>query len=46
MMDAIVDLILQGSETLDAPSIVRLVVMLMGLELFAVACGFLGGMKK
>lgn len=45
-MDAIVDLILQGSTTLDAPAVVRLIVMCMGLELFAVACGFLGGMKK
>lgn len=45
-MDAIVELILQGSTTLDAPSIVRLIVMLMGLELFSVACGFLGSMKK
>lgn len=46
IMDEIVNLILQGSNTLDAPAIVRLVVMLMGLELFTVACGFLGGMKK
>ena len=46
IMDEIVNLILQGSNTLDAPVIVRLVVMLMGLELFTVACGFLGGMKK
>ena len=45
-MDAIVNLILQGGNTLDAESIVRLVVMLMGLELFSVACGFLGGMKR
>lgn len=45
-MDTIVNLILQGSDTLDAPSVVRLVVMLMGLELFSVACAFLGGMKK
>lgn len=45
-MEQIVNLILQGSETLDAPSVVRLIVMLMGLELFSVACGFLGSMKK
>lgn len=45
-MDEIVNLILCGSETLDAPSIVRLVVLLMGLELFSVACGFLGSLKK
>lgn len=45
-MDAIVNLILDGSTSLDAPSIVRLVVMLMGLELFSVACGFLGSMKR
>ena len=45
-MEQIVNLILQGSETLDAPAVVRLVVVLMGLELFSVACGFLGGMKK
>lgn len=45
-MEYIVDMILQGSATLDAPSVVRLIVMCMGLELLAVACGFLGGMKK
>ncbi len=45
-MDEVVNLILQGSDTLDAPAIVRLVIVLMGLELFSVACGFLGGMKK
>jgi hypothetical protein len=45
-MDAIVDLILCGSDTLDAASIVRLIAMLMALELFAVACGYIGGMKK
>lgn len=45
-MEAIVDLVLQGSDTLDAPAIVRLVVMLMALEMFAVGCGLLGGMKK
>lgn len=45
-MDDIVNLILQGSTTLDAPAIVRLVVMCMALELFSVACSFLGGMKK
>lgn len=45
-MDELVYLILQGSDTLDAPSIVRLIVVLMGLELFSVACGFLGAMKK
>jgi hypothetical protein len=45
-MEQIVDLILQGSDTLDAAAIVRLIVMVMGLELFAVACGFLGSMKK
>ena len=45
-MDAVVDLILNGSAELDAPSIVRLIVVVMALELFSVACGFLGGMRK
>ena len=45
-MDAVVNLILQGSTTLDAPAVVRLIVVCMGLELFSVACGLLGGMKK
>ena len=45
-MDALVNLIVGTSETLDVYVIVRLVVVMMGLELFAVACGLLGGMKK
>lgn len=45
-MDALVDLILNGSTELDAPTIVRLIVVVMALELFSVACGFLGGMRK
>ena len=38
-MDALVDLILNGSTELDAPAIVRLIVVVMALELFSVACG-------
>ena len=45
-MDAVVDLILNGSTELDAPAIVWLIVVVMALELFSVACGFLGGMRK
>ena len=45
-MDAIVNLILQDSDTLDAPSLVRLVVMVMALEMFAVISAFLGGLRK
>lgn len=45
-MDALVDLILNGSAELDAPAIVRLIIVVMALELFSVACGFLGGMRK
>lgn len=45
-MDAIVDMILQGSTTLDAPAIVRLVVLCFALELFATACGLLGSITK
>lgn len=45
-MDALVDLILNGSTELDGPAIVRLIVVVMALELFSVACGFLGGMRK
>lgn len=44
-MDEIVNLIMGTSTTLDAPVIIRLCVMCMGLELFAVACGMLGSMK-
>ena len=35
-MDALVDLILNGSTELDAPAIVRLIVVVMALELFSV----------
>ena len=45
-MDAVVNLILQGSDTLDAPALVRLVAMVISLEMFAVICGFLGGLRK
>lgn len=44
-MDSLVSLIMGSSTTLDAYVIVRLVVICMGLELFSVACGMLGGMK-
>lgn len=44
-MDEIVNLIMGSSTTLDAPVIIRLVVMCMGLELFSFACAALGQMK-
>ena len=45
-MEELVNLIMGNSVTLDAYVVVRLVVVMMGLEMFAVACGFLGGMKR
>ncbi len=45
-MNEIVELIVGTSTTLDVYVVVRLVVVMMGLELFATACAFLGGMKK
>lgn len=44
-MDNLVNLIIGTSTSIDVYVIVRLVVVLMGLELFAVVCGMLGGMK-
>lgn len=44
-MDEIVNLIMGTSTTLDAYVIVRLVVLGMALELFAVGLAMLGGMK-
>jgi len=44
-MDAIVNLIVGSSTTLDVYVIVRLIVVMISLELFATVCGFLGGMK-
>ena len=44
-MDEIVNLIMGSSTTLDAYVIIRLIVMTMGLELFATACAALGQMK-
>lgn len=45
-MDAIVDMIIGESISLDVYVIVRLVVLMMFLELFTMACGLIGGMKK
>lgn len=45
-MDTFVDMIVGSSTTLDVYVIVRLVVVNMALELFAVACGMLGSMKS
>ena len=45
IMDAIVNLIVGTSTTLDVYVMVRLIVVMIPLELFATACGFLGGMK-
>ena len=44
-MDVLVNLIVGSSTTLDVYVIVRLIVVMSALELFATACGFLGGMK-
>lgn len=45
IVDALVNLIVGTSTTLDVYVIVRLIVVMIALELFATACGFLGGMK-
>ena len=42
-MDAIVNMILGDSEFLDAVVIVRIIVFMFILEVFAVAAGLLGG---
>ena len=44
-MDAIVNLIVGTSTTLDVYVMVRLIVVMISLELFATACGFFGGME-
>ena len=44
-MDAIVNLIVGSSTSLDVYVMVRLIVVMISLELFATACGYLGGMK-
>lgn len=44
-MDELLYLIVGTSTTLDVYVICRLVILNMALELFAVACGMLGGMK-
>lgn len=45
-MDTIVNLIVGESMTLDVYVIVRLIVVMMSLEIFATVCGLLGGMTK
>lgn len=45
-MEELVNLIMGSSTTLDAYVVVRLVVLMMALEMFAVSCGFLGSMKR
>jgi len=41
-MDALIQWILNGSTTLNVEVLVRLIIIMMALEIFAVACGFLG----
>ncbi len=45
-MDSLVQLIVGESTTLDVYVIVRLVVFVVIMELFSLACAYLGGMKK
>lgn len=45
-MEAIVNLIIGESTGLDVYVVVRLVVLMMIMELFTMACGLIGGMKK
>lgn len=44
-MDVLVNLIVGSSTSLDVYVMVRLIVVMISLELFATACGFIGGMK-
>lgn len=45
-MDALVDMILCGSECLDAVVIVRIIVFMFCLELFATVAGLLGSVGR
>lgn len=45
-MNTIVNLIVGESVTLDVYVIVRLIVVMMSLEIFATVCGLLGGMAR
>lgn len=45
VMNELVNLIVGSSTSLDVYVMVRLIIMMVALELFATACGFLGGMK-
>ena len=45
-MEELVMYLTQGSGAIDAFLIVRLVVVMMGMELFTTACGLLGNMKR
>ena len=45
-MDSLVNLMVGSSTSIDVYVIVRLVVVLMGLEMFSVACAMLGNMKR
>lgn len=44
-MQDLMNLIMGTSTTLDVYVIVRIIIVAMGLELFTVACAFLGNMK-
>lgn len=44
-MSDLMNLIMGNSTTLDVYVIVRIIIVVMGLELFTVACALLGGMK-
>lgn len=44
-MEELVNLIVGSSTTLDVYVVVRLIVLMMAMELFSVACGLIGGMK-
>lgn len=45
-MDSIVNMILGDSEFLDAVVVIRLVVFMFSLELFATVCGLLGSISR
>ena len=45
-MDALVDMIVRDSTSLDVYVIVRLIVFIVIMELFALICAYLGNLKK
>lgn len=45
-MDSIVQILVGSSTTLDVYVLVRIIVLMLLLDFFAVICGYLGGLKR